>query len=778
MAAVFVALTAWLAAAASAADLLEHGLVGWVVEGSKDYEEQGERVPVWTFADGVVRCSGRGFGYLRRDESYADFRLELEYRFPKNGNSGIGIRTVPFTGPLETRPSQAAYEIQLLSDAGDKPGRGSCCSLYGHEAPTKNVSRPVGEWNAIVVECRGPQIRIGHNGREVLDFDQSTRKDTARKPLAGSICLQNHGSLVEFRGIRMTDLSAAATPQIKVRRVESMPRLPAPLSVIDWRDTARRYYEVAFDPRAEGTGLPAVTLAADGRHFGFDPYLIPERKRDSRGEAHACVLGVAGANLVGLDMTRLHGTDWVGSTIEWFDEASGIWANRPGSGKAIGHVVYEYWPLVIGSLMAAGFQKHEGFQAALLRQADTLVGMAKAFGFPDRLDLDKDYALTDGGWQVRPRRIDSNRGNAAALAWAVYAAHTRRPEPVYLAVAKESIAWWLRNPGRYEVTHLPGPLVAARLNAEHGCDFDLERVLTIWFGDYEAYVPTLPAYQVMPWGVTADSNLDGLTCDGLDGARMRHAPANGFYAFSMGSYHGPAWLLPAVRYDQRLARSVARYCLHAAASCRYFLGIDLDWNHQDHKDWRDSLPEGKGSLFSYEGLRWEPFWTDVEHAFRPYATGDVVALFSKRYDRARASAYWEDKKSFSSRSDNIAIYMGNSIGFLGAVYQSTDVSGIIAWDLNATDHFARASHPTLLLYNPYREPKRVTLQVGCSPCDVYDTVAGTFLFCNASGPQAVTLAPDQAAVFVLVPTGGTPRREGGRLFVGDVIIDYHARNMD
>lgn len=188
-------------------DLVAHGLSEWSVEGTIDIEERGQRIPVWTLVDGTVTCSGRGFGYLRYREGVSDFRLELEYRFPKNGNSGIGIRTVPFTGPLETRPSQAAYEIQLLSDAGAPASRGSCCSLYGHEAPHRNTSRPVGEWNSLAIDCVGPRIRITHNGVEVIDFDQSSRKNTATKPLAGSIALQNHGSPVEFRNLRFTDLS-------------------------------------------------------------------------------------------------------------------------------------------------------------------------------------------------------------------------------------------------------------------------------------------------------------------------------------------------------------------------------------------------------------------------------------------------------------------------------------------------------------------------------------------------------------------------------------------
>lgn len=213
-----VALAAWLAIAAAAGadeppaatDLLARGLAGWIVDGTdgtRDVADAAGRMPVWSIADGVVRCSGRGFGFLRHETPVADFRLELEYRFPKNGNSGIGIRTPPFTGVAATRPSRAAYEIQLLSDAGQPPDRGSCCAVYGQEAPRENTSRPVGAWNTVAIECRGPRIRVWHNGAAVIDFDQSSRPDTAGKPLRGHVCLQNHGSQVEFRGIRLTELA-------------------------------------------------------------------------------------------------------------------------------------------------------------------------------------------------------------------------------------------------------------------------------------------------------------------------------------------------------------------------------------------------------------------------------------------------------------------------------------------------------------------------------------------------------------------------------------------
>ena len=211
-----VAAHAWAVATepavdAATIDALQNGLQGWQVEGKGQAAAGPDAKPVWSCEDGVVRCAGKGFGFLRFDRQLQDFRLELDYRFPKKGNSGIGIRTIPFTEKFDTRPSVAAYEVQLLSDAGTAPGKGSCASLYGYVAPSANTSRPVGEWNSMVIECRGPRIRVIHNGTTVIDFDQTTLRETAKKSLSGSVCLQNHGSVVEFRKILVTDMSATGT---------------------------------------------------------------------------------------------------------------------------------------------------------------------------------------------------------------------------------------------------------------------------------------------------------------------------------------------------------------------------------------------------------------------------------------------------------------------------------------------------------------------------------------------------------------------------------------
>jgi hypothetical protein len=181
-------------------------LTGWVVEGTAKAEKDGMTVPNWFVEGGEIRCAGKGFGFLRYDKSFADFRFTLEYQLVKNGNSGIGIRGVKFTGKSGTRPSFASYELQILDDGGKQPNSHATMSLYRYVAPKAMPAKKGGEWNNVEIECRGPKIRVTLNGEVVQDVDQSTIDEIKTKPLSGYLSLQCHGSAVAFRNLKIVDL--------------------------------------------------------------------------------------------------------------------------------------------------------------------------------------------------------------------------------------------------------------------------------------------------------------------------------------------------------------------------------------------------------------------------------------------------------------------------------------------------------------------------------------------------------------------------------------------
>ncbi len=181
-------------------------LSGWVVEGTGRRNVGEKQQPVWTVEDGMIRCGGGGFGFLRYDAKLCDFSLHLEYRIAKGANSGVGIRSVKYQGTWQTRPSYAGYEIQLLDDAGKTPDDHSTGSLYRYVAATANASKPAGEWNALEIDGRGPHIVIRLNGQQVQDVDQTKVDAIKSKPLCGYIALQNHGSAIDFRKITLKKL--------------------------------------------------------------------------------------------------------------------------------------------------------------------------------------------------------------------------------------------------------------------------------------------------------------------------------------------------------------------------------------------------------------------------------------------------------------------------------------------------------------------------------------------------------------------------------------------
>ena len=175
---------------------------GWVMEGPPEGLTHPDGRPVWSVKDGEIVCQGKRWSFLRYDrETFADFTLHVEFLMARGCNSGVGIRTGPIdlADPQNTRPSRFCYEIQLLDDAGKPPTAHSSGSLYRYVAPAESAMRPAGEWNELEITCIGPRIRVVLNGRQIQDFDQTSLAETCDKPLAGNICLQNHGHLIRFR---------------------------------------------------------------------------------------------------------------------------------------------------------------------------------------------------------------------------------------------------------------------------------------------------------------------------------------------------------------------------------------------------------------------------------------------------------------------------------------------------------------------------------------------------------------------------------------------------
>jgi len=163
--------------------------------------------------DGKIVCPHDGGGNLLTVGEYGDFVLRLEFKTEPGGNSGVGIRA-----PLEGDIAYTGMEIQILDhDHARYAGQlqpwqrhGSVYNIYPAEG---DALKPAGEWNEQEIRAEGDQITVTLNGQVITRADLSQVTDPevlAKHPgvrrKEGRIGFLGHGSLVEFRNIRIRQL--------------------------------------------------------------------------------------------------------------------------------------------------------------------------------------------------------------------------------------------------------------------------------------------------------------------------------------------------------------------------------------------------------------------------------------------------------------------------------------------------------------------------------------------------------------------------------------------
>ncbi|MFT4539054.1 MAG: hypothetical protein ACI835_001492 [Planctomycetota bacterium] len=142
--------------------------------------------------------------YLWTERTYADFVLDLEYTYPKGGNSGVYFRVGSGEDPVKTGIECQILDSSLKEGAMTPHDHGGVIGTVG---ATQNMSKKPGEWNRMIVTCVGEQLSVELNGVRIVDLKlNETGLDD--RPMAGYICLQDHGEPHEltFRRIRLREL--------------------------------------------------------------------------------------------------------------------------------------------------------------------------------------------------------------------------------------------------------------------------------------------------------------------------------------------------------------------------------------------------------------------------------------------------------------------------------------------------------------------------------------------------------------------------------------------
>lgn len=177
--------------------------------------------PSFIARDGMLVSLGKPGGHLITDKVYENFRLALEYRFVNEpGNCGVLVYS---STPRELYGMfPKSIEVQMHhQNAGDFWCIGENIEVENMEARrpkgkdqkfgggpkdarrilnlTDGSEKPVGEWNTMIIECKGNDLKVWVNG----DMVNHGTNCTASK---GQIALQAEGVEVEFKGLILSQL--------------------------------------------------------------------------------------------------------------------------------------------------------------------------------------------------------------------------------------------------------------------------------------------------------------------------------------------------------------------------------------------------------------------------------------------------------------------------------------------------------------------------------------------------------------------------------------------
>lgn len=169
--------------------------------------------PGYVVQDGKIVCPADGGGNLFTEKEYGNFVFRFEFRLTPGANNGIGIRA-----PYEGDAAYQGMEIQILDD-GDAMYKGKIRpeqyhgSVYDTIPARTGFRNPVGEWNQEEIMANGRNIKVTLNGVIILDANLDIVKEPkvlAKHPglarRTGHIGFLGHGSLVEFRNVRVKEL--------------------------------------------------------------------------------------------------------------------------------------------------------------------------------------------------------------------------------------------------------------------------------------------------------------------------------------------------------------------------------------------------------------------------------------------------------------------------------------------------------------------------------------------------------------------------------------------
>jgi len=162
------------------------------------WQPLGRRDNKWSAVGGILQNANSGAN-LVTTQKFDDFKLHLEFRVPKESNSGVYLR--------------GRYELQVDDAAGLAPSSHHLGGLYGFIAPSESVAKAAGEWQSMDITLVGRMLTYDLNGtnvicnREIPGITGGAIDSVEADP--GPILLQGDHGPVDYRNITITPSKSA-----------------------------------------------------------------------------------------------------------------------------------------------------------------------------------------------------------------------------------------------------------------------------------------------------------------------------------------------------------------------------------------------------------------------------------------------------------------------------------------------------------------------------------------------------------------------------------------
>ena len=162
-------------------------LAGWHAEGANE----------WEAPAGVLRNKKSG-GNLITDRLFEDFKLHLEFRYPKGGNSGVYLR--------------GRYEVQIADLEGEGTDLGGLGAIYGFLAPNQPAALKPDDWQTFDITLVGRLVTVVLNGKTIITNQEipgiTGAAIDSKEGEPGPLLLQGDHGPIEFRNIIVTPAKA------------------------------------------------------------------------------------------------------------------------------------------------------------------------------------------------------------------------------------------------------------------------------------------------------------------------------------------------------------------------------------------------------------------------------------------------------------------------------------------------------------------------------------------------------------------------------------------